>query len=467
MKNQLFTLLGMFMIAGCSVMLSATDANAQCAQPITWTPGSASGVTISGTTITHAGTADCWCNGAYSSQPIQIGGFIQFKAGQQNTYKMIGLNSDPASDHSYCSIDYAWYPYNGGGYQVYQNCSNPYGNGTAYSPSDIWKIYWNPSNNRIEYYRNNSLQYTSTVVPSGLLYPDVSLYTAGASFTDIYIQNGACIGCPAANITWTGMSGATVSGTTITHAGTPNSWSNGAYSTKQITAGGYVKFQPGQNNTYKMLGLNSDPTSDHSYCSIDYAWYPHAGGVVCIYENCGNPYCGIAYNSYDVFMIYWNISNNRIEYYINDVLQYTSSVVPSAPLYVDVSLYTSGASFTNVVEDSPCSSVPTMSTWGLIILALLSLSVISALGLRLQMQQEFIPAGVAAIALPAVLVRSMPLNTRLFARVLMYLTPLALAGFTATHLLIGTNGALDFTGTLISTVIAGYIMHLAGYREGK
>jgi len=469
MKNQLITLSVMILLAGFIVLLPATNVNAQCAKPVSW-DGSASGVSISGTTVTNIGTADLWSNGTYSSQGIRIGGFVQFQAGQQNSYKMIGLNSDPATDNSYCSIDYAWYPYNGGGYQVYENCGNPYANGTVYSASDIWKIYWNPVNNRIEYYRNNVLQYTSANIPSGTYYTDISLYTSGASFTNVIVQTGPCAGCNSTNITWTGLSGTTASGTTITKTGGVSNWDGGAYSLKPIEKGGYVKFQPGQQNSNKMLGLNSDPAADNSYCSIDYAWYLYNGGGYQVYENCGNPYSnGTAYSSSDVFMIYWNPANNRIEYYKNEILQYTSLVVPPAtPLYVDISLYEAGASFTNVeVVDTTCASVPTMSTWGLIILTLLTLSVISALALKLDMQQALVPAGVSRVAMPVAFVRSMPLHAPLLARVLIYVMPLAVAGFFAIHFLFGSNGALDFTGTLVSALIVGYIVHLAVNWEAR
>ncbi len=459
MKNQFFPLLAAFVFAGMISLLPSREAKAQgYAVPVVWS--GLSGVSVGGNTITNVGVANSWVNGGYSMQQVGPGGFVEFQAGEQATYKMIGLNSDPAADHSYCSIDYAWYPYSGGGYQVYENCGNPYGNGTAYSPSDVWKVYWNPNINRIEYIRNGVVQYTSGVVPSGIYYVDFSFYTSGASFTNVVVQQGRGLDCGNA-VTWTGASGVSVGTGTITNIGTPNSWVNGAYNTTPVGPGGYVEFRAGETNTYKMLGFNSDPAADNSYCSIDYAWYPQASGTYCIYENCGNPYCGGAYSTNDVFKVFWNPSNNRIEYYVNDVLKYTSGVVPSATLYVDASLYTSGASFVGVaVNGSTC--VPTMSTWGLIILGLISLALLSGWSLVHAMQLSPLPYGEPAIASLVAFVRSMPLDKKVLARALMYLMPITVIGFIAIHILIGTNGAVDFTGTMISAAVTGYIVHLAG-----
>ncbi len=107
-----------------------------------------------------------------------------------------------------------------------------------------------------------------------------------------------------------------------------------------------------------------------------------------------------------------------------------------------------------------CAAIPTLSEWGLILLSLLSLAVLAAVVFMVSTQRALVPAGTAASAVPAAFVRSMPLNMSVLARVLLYLLPLTVAGFIAVHYFIGTNGALDFTGTVVSAVIVGYIAHL-------
>ena len=158
------------------------------AQNVAWT-AVPSTITVNGSTIKRTTTnGDTWDVGAYSLQKVTKGGYVQFQAGENASYKMIGLTSDPAADQSYCSIDYAWYPYNGGGFQVYENCGNPYGNVTAYSTADVWRVEWDEASNRIQYKRNGVLMYTSLVVPTVDLWVDLSLYTNGASFTNVVVQ---------------------------------------------------------------------------------------------------------------------------------------------------------------------------------------------------------------------------------------------------------------------------------------
>ncbi|MBI2305748.1 MAG: RHS repeat protein, partial [Rhodocyclales bacterium] len=81
-------------------------------------------------------------------------------------------------------------------------------------------------------------------------------------------------------------SGVTINGNSITKtAGINNSWSSDAYSLTGLTGGAYVSAQAGQTDLFGMFGLNSDPATDRSYTSLDYAWYPAAGGNLQIYEN--------------------------------------------------------------------------------------------------------------------------------------------------------------------------------------
>ena len=52
-----------------------------------------------------------------------------------------------------------------------------------------------------------------------------------------------------------------------------NSWNGEVRSTVGYTGGCYVTFSPNQNNKWFMMGLNTDPTTNTSYGTIDYQWY--------------------------------------------------------------------------------------------------------------------------------------------------------------------------------------------------
>jgi len=156
-------------------------------QDIAWTDAN-SGTTVNGTTITKTGGANgVWDEGASSLQNVVRGGYIEFRAGETNTHKMMGLNSDPTSNHSYSSIDYAMYPHGSGAMiQVYES-GNYRGQFTNYVTGDILRVEWT-SNDQIVYKKNGVVFYTSTVAPSGVLYGDLSLYHSNASFTNVVIQ---------------------------------------------------------------------------------------------------------------------------------------------------------------------------------------------------------------------------------------------------------------------------------------
>jgi len=115
-----------------------------------------------------------------------------------------------------------------------------------------------------------------------------------------------------------------------------------------------------------------------------------------------------------------------------------------------------GCSATGSITVTRAASVPTLSQWGLILLTLLTLTMV--LAFMLYGQGALSVAGVGGSFAPLAFVRSMPFNKQLFGKILMTILPVAMLGFLAVHYFIGTNGALDFTGTMISTVIFGYMI---------
>lgn len=91
-----------------------------------------------------------------------------------------------------------------------------------------------------------------------------------------------------------------------------------------------------------MFGLNSDPLTNSSYTSIDYAWYVNANGRVYIYENGGyiGDY-GLYYTTTD-FKIEYN--GTQVIYYKDGIAQRTVNRAIGNPLYFDSSFYNVGGS---------------------------------------------------------------------------------------------------------------------------
>jgi len=120
-------------------------------------------------------------------------------------------------------------------------------------------------------------------------------------------------------------------------------WSQQGYSTLYgiPTAGeGHLNFTSGPNNRYRMIGLNSDPTSNASYSSIDYAIYLVGNKQVYIYENGSSKGYKTGYVSGDQFKI--NVDcDGKVTYYKNGALIYTSATTANSTLYLDSSFYNS------------------------------------------------------------------------------------------------------------------------------
>jgi hypothetical protein len=128
-------------------------------------------------------------------------------------------------------------------------------------------------------------------------------------------------------------------------------WSNAdVYSVDSFTGGAYASAVAGEASTSLMFGLNSDPTSDSSYASIDYAIYL-AAGTLAVYESGVNkaPSLG-AYAAGDVFAVVYDGSS--VKYLKNGVVVYTSTSanasVPNQTLFFDSSLNSSNATLKNI-----------------------------------------------------------------------------------------------------------------------
>lgn len=129
-------------------------------------------------------------------------------------------------------------------------------------------------------------------------------------------------------------------------SGSNNNWNDSqAYSTNGYVDRILISAKAAQTNAYIMFGLNSDPKTNASYTSLDYAWYFNGSpSEVYIYEN-GEP-TGVNYGSYTTDTILSIIyENGIIKYYKDGSLVRSIPRLPGLPLYFDSSIYTLNASF--------------------------------------------------------------------------------------------------------------------------
>ena len=169
---------------GCFTSPITTGAS----QNIAFSQTGVTGVTVNGTTITKNTGVNNWDAGLYGLLPIKAGGYIQGSLGQTNTNKMMALNSDPATDVAYLGLDYAIYSTAAGEIYIYQGGAGTGPLFTSSLTSDVYRIQWNSTTNKIEYLKNGAVFYTSLITPSATLYPDFSFFTPAGSFTNLVTQ---------------------------------------------------------------------------------------------------------------------------------------------------------------------------------------------------------------------------------------------------------------------------------------
>ena len=129
-------------------------------------------------------------------------------------------------------------------------------------------------------------------------------------------------------------------------SGSNSNWNDSqAYSTNGYVDRILISAQAAQTNAYIMFGLNSDPKTNASYTSLDYAWYFNGSpSEAYIYEN--GESTGVNYGSYTTDTILSIIyENGIIKYYKDGSLVKSIPRLAGLPLYFDSSIHTLNATF--------------------------------------------------------------------------------------------------------------------------
>ncbi len=150
----------------------------------TWTPNYAGGVN-SPSTATYrksSGNNNAWDGHVYSSEGFAKNVHVTFKASQTNAYLMVGLNSDPAGDANYSSLDYAWYPRNDGILEIYESNAS-IGTFGAYTTSTVLSVVYDGTN--VTYLKDGTVMRTVARAVGNLLYLDSSFYTLNGAVNSV------------------------------------------------------------------------------------------------------------------------------------------------------------------------------------------------------------------------------------------------------------------------------------------
>jgi hypothetical protein len=295
--------------------------------------------------ISSCGT--CFDAGAIGTQTIGSGGSIQFAVGAgQRLYA--GLSSDQSSSTSYL-IDYAFCFWPTGVVEIREK--NVYRTEGVYTASDTFSIAIQGTT--AIYAKNGTPIYTSAVPVANPMVFDTSLASIGATVQNLAPGGSSSTtggstgtsGAATGNVVWTNLVNAVSAGSSLQKtSGCGSCFDAGAVSQQQVGDGTGVSFSVAAGQRL-YVGLGHDTSASTSYL-IDYAFNFWPSGLFEIREN--NVYrTEGAYAATDVFRVALN--GTTVTYYKNGTPVYTSRVAASAPLFVDTSMNTIGATISSAV----------------------------------------------------------------------------------------------------------------------
>lgn len=148
------------------------------------------------------------------------------------------------------------------------------------------------------------------------------------------------------SFTWATTSNTTLTGNKDIVMTSGAGWSGSGYSLEGYSLGCFVSARTDTTTNVAMFGLNTDPTTNNSYLSIDYAIYFANGGIIYAFENGTNVASLSTYVAGDTCSITYDGQN--IRYFKNGTLLRTVARAVGSPLYFDSSLGSAGCHLSNV-----------------------------------------------------------------------------------------------------------------------
>lgn len=155
--------------------------------------------------------------------------------------------------------------------------------------------------------------------------------------------------------------GVTVNGNSVFKSTATSAWDSDVYSLQGYTNGAFVSFQPSQKNLYFGIGLNTDPTTDSSYTSVDYWFECNATGTIGIWNNGVVTSFGAAVGSYavgDIFSVSYD--GAFVRFTQNGALLFQQAAPPNLTLYLDSSFFDPQAAAANLQFGPYGTATPTL-----------------------------------------------------------------------------------------------------------
>lgn len=319
--------------AGSTSGVVGTTLNPSGWTPITTAAGGATMI-VTASSIEKSGGSSTWDSQAYSAESYPACA-VSWRAADATHNFMIGLNTDPATDAVYTSIDYAWYCDSAGHLDIYESGTG-ISTGLTYDATTVVLITYDGE--RVRYFRNGVIA-REVLAPGRVLSLDSSFYSPGAKAVDVKFGPSGTVS-PANGFGLTGN--AKYAGVTLEKLGGSLAYDSSAYSLDGYGAC-YLTFTPLIGEF--CIGLNTDPQLDSNYTSIDFSWIPFAGGAACwIYEGAAVLNTG-AWTSSTVLSITYDGQWVR---YLKDNVIVREVLFPKRVLFFDSALASVGSKATNV-----------------------------------------------------------------------------------------------------------------------
>ena len=253
-----------------------------------------------GKAIRVAGTFG-WGNIAYGRAPIVGPQRFTWRPARTGAAHMVGL-TDQSSPANFEAMDGAFYLQDNNNLQIYENGVGVTGTvGTCNASTELAVEY---DGLRLNYFIDGvKLGYSSIVGENKSFRMMVDSYYLETGFVGGSHTAGRTLPIVGGNTVdasgnaWIGANGATsdiqltLTGANIVASGNSvrrtvtGSWDAQAYTANGFTGGAVCSFVPENDSSYFMAGLNSDPTTNASFDTIDFAFHMNNDGSVYCFES--------------------------------------------------------------------------------------------------------------------------------------------------------------------------------------
>lgn len=183
-----------------------------------------------------------------------------------------------------------------------------------------------------------------------------SLLGVTANYTPTSLQDYGYVGSLDAttDLVLTNRALMVIEGNTVSRqVGSGDDWTASVVSRDGYAGGAFVSFVPTTTTAYMMIGLNSDPTTDNSYTSLDFQWYVQGDGhLQARHQGDVSEWDG-TYAAGDVLALTYD--GSMVRWFKNGVLIASLAAAITAPLFLDSSFHTSGGKVT-ALRFGPLSS---------------------------------------------------------------------------------------------------------------